>query len=95
MRAIRPKLATVIVLLALCGSRPAPADDTAAPPALPNAPQTPAKPEASAPAAPAILRPLTRTSLGSRSLAARPKSRTVSIIAARPQALAELPDAAL
>jgi PRC-barrel domain protein len=57
MRAIRPKLATVIVLLALCGSRPAPADDTASPQALPNAPQTPAKPEASAPAAPANTAP--------------------------------------
>jgi hypothetical protein len=50
MRAIRPKLATVIVLLALCNGGPAPADDTASSPATPNSPQTSAKPEAAAPA---------------------------------------------
>jgi hypothetical protein len=51
MRAIRPKLFTVVVLLALCSGGPAPADDTASPQATPNSPQTSAKPEA--PAAPA------------------------------------------
>jgi hypothetical protein len=52
MRAIRPKFAAAIVLIALCSGRPAPADDSVAPKPAPPSPQAPANPAAPAAAAP-------------------------------------------
>ena len=53
MRAIGPKLAVAIILIALCGGKPAPADDTGMPVPVPGSPPALAKPDAPAQAPPA------------------------------------------